>query len=91
MPRKKPPFPAERGAFGKPTTVNNVETFCHVPHIVNNGSEWFRSIGTEKSPGTTLFGVSGHVARPGLYELPLGRTVSLRARFGRPAFSPIRQ
>jgi NADH-quinone oxidoreductase subunit F len=72
MPRKKPPFPAQVGAFGRPTTVNNVETFAHVPHIVANGAEWFRGFGTEKSPGTTLFGVSGHVARPGLYELPLG-------------------
>ncbi|MCG8587758.1 MAG: NADH-quinone oxidoreductase subunit NuoF, partial [Proteobacteria bacterium] len=72
QPRKKPPFPAQHGAFGMPTTVNNVETFCHIPHIVNRGVEWFRGFGTEKSPGTTLFGVSGHVARPGLYELPLG-------------------
>jgi NADH-quinone oxidoreductase subunit F len=72
QPRKKPPFPAQHGAFGMPTTVNNVETFCHVPHIVNRGAEWFRSIGTEKSPGTTVFGASGHVMRPGLFELPLG-------------------
>jgi NADH-quinone oxidoreductase subunit F len=72
QPRKKPPFPAQYGAFGMPTTVNNVETFSHVPHIVKNGAEWFRSFGTEKSPGTTIFGVSGHVVRPGLYELPLG-------------------
>jgi NADH-quinone oxidoreductase subunit F len=72
QPRKKPPFPAQYGAFGKPTTVNNVETFCHVPHIVRNGVDWFRTFGTEKSPGTTIFGVSGHVQRPGLYELPLG-------------------
>jgi NADH-quinone oxidoreductase subunit F len=72
QPRKKPPFPAQYGAFGMPTTVNNVETFSHVPHIVANGAEWFRSVGTEKSPGTTIFGVSGHVVRPGLYELPLG-------------------
>jgi NADH-quinone oxidoreductase subunit F len=72
QPRKKPPFPAEYGAFGMPTTVNNVETFSHVPHIVERGVEWFRGFGTEKSPGTTLFGVSGHVVRPGLYELPLG-------------------
>jgi NADH-quinone oxidoreductase subunit F len=72
QPRKKPPFPAQYGAFGMPTTVNNVETFSHVPHIVRNGSDWFRGFGTEKSPGTTLFGVSGHVVRPGLYELPLG-------------------
>jgi NADH-quinone oxidoreductase subunit F len=72
QPRKKPPFPAQYGAFGMPTTVNNVETFSHVPHIVANGAEWFRGFGTEKSPGTTIFGVSGHVVRPGLYELPLG-------------------
>ena len=72
QPRKKPPFPAQYGAFGMPTTVNNVETFCHVPHIIDKGAEWFRSFGTDKSPGTTLFGVSGHVKRPGLYELPLG-------------------
>jgi len=72
QPRKKPPFPAQYGAFGMPTTVNNVETFSHVPHIVRNGAEWFRSMGTEKSPGNTIFGVSGHVVRPGLYELPLG-------------------
>jgi NADH-quinone oxidoreductase subunit F len=72
QPRKKPPFPAQYGAFGMPTTVNNVETFSHVPHIVAKGSDWFRSIGTEKSPGSTIFGVSGHVVRPGLYELPLG-------------------
>jgi NADH-quinone oxidoreductase subunit F len=72
QPRKKPPFPAQYGAFGMPTTVNNVETFCHVPHIVAKGPAWFRGFGTEKSPGTTLFGVSGHVVRPGLFELPLG-------------------
>jgi len=72
QPRKKPPFPAQYGAFGMPTTVNNVETFSHVPHIVANGAQWFRGFGTEKSPGTTIFGVSGHVVRPGLYELPLG-------------------
>jgi NADH-quinone oxidoreductase subunit F len=72
QPRKKPPFPAQYGAFGMPTTVNNVETFSHVPHILKNGAAWFRGFGTEKSPGTTIFGVSGHVARPGLYELPLG-------------------
>ncbi len=72
QPRKKPPFPAQYGAFGRPTTVNNVETFSHVPHIIKNGADWFRGFGTEKSPGTTIFGVSGHVVRPGLYELPLG-------------------
>jgi NADH-quinone oxidoreductase subunit F len=72
QPRKKPPFPAQYGAFGLPTTVNNVETFSHVPFILDRGVDWFRGFGTEKSPGTTLFGVSGHVERPGLFELPLG-------------------
>ena len=72
QPRKKPPFPAQYGAFGLPTTVNNVETFAHVPYILDQGVEWFRGFGTERSPGTTLFGVSGHVERPGLFELPLG-------------------
>jgi NADH-quinone oxidoreductase subunit F len=72
QPRKKPPFPAQFGAFGMPTTVNNVETFSHVPHVIAKGADWFRTLGTEKSPGTTIFGVSGHVRRPGLYELPLG-------------------
>ena len=72
QPRKKPPFPAQYGAFGMPTTVNNVETFSHVPHILKNGATWFKGFGTEKSPGTTIFGVSGLVQRPGLYELPLG-------------------
>jgi len=72
QPRKKPPFPAQFGAFGMPTTVNNVETFSHVPHVVRHGAEWFKGIGTAKSPGTTIFGVSGHVVRAGLYELPLG-------------------
>lgn len=72
LPRVKPPFPAAVGAFGKPTTINNVETLCAVPHIITNGGEWYRQWGTEKSPGTKLFCVSGHVRRPGNYELPLG-------------------
>jgi NADH-quinone oxidoreductase subunit F len=72
LPRVKPPFPAAVGLFGKPTTINNVETLCAVPHIVGNGGEWYRQWGTEKSPGTKLFCVSGHVVRPGNYELPLG-------------------
>jgi NADH-quinone oxidoreductase subunit F len=72
LPRVKPPFPAAVGAFGKPTTINNVETLCAVPHIVQNGGSWYRQWGTEKSPGTKLFCVSGHVQRPGNYELPLG-------------------
>lgn len=71
-PRVKPPFPAAVGAFGMPTTINNVETLCAIPHILKNGGEWYRQWGTEKSPGTKLFCVSGHVKRPGNYELPLG-------------------
>ena len=72
QPRVKPPFPAAVGAFGMPTTVNNVETLCAVPHIVKEGGAFYRQWGTEKSPGTKLFCVSGHVKRPGNYELPLG-------------------
>jgi NADH-quinone oxidoreductase subunit F len=71
-PRIKPPFPAIYGLFGCPTIVNNVETLACVPHIVLRGDEWFRSIGPEKSPGPKLFCVSGHVERPGVYELPMG-------------------
>ncbi len=72
QPRIKPPFPAAVGAFGQPTTINNVETLCAVPHIINRGADWYRSFGTEKSPGTKLFNVSGHVVRRGNFELPLG-------------------
>ncbi|RME26082.1 MAG: NADH oxidoreductase (quinone) subunit F, partial [Deltaproteobacteria bacterium] len=72
MPRLKPPFPAQVGLFGGPTVVNNVETLANVPHIINRGAEWFASLGVEKNGGTKLFGVSGHVKRPGLYELPMG-------------------
>src|SRR5690349_5896241 len=67
-PRVKPPFPATYGVFGAPTIVNNVETLACVPHIVARGAEWFKSIGPEKSPGPKLFCVSGHVAKPGVYE-----------------------
>jgi NADH-quinone oxidoreductase subunit F len=72
QPRKRPPFPAIAGLWRQPTTINNVETMSHVPHIIRNGAEWFKGIGTEKSTGTTIFGVSGHVVRPGTFELPLG-------------------
>jgi len=71
-PRIKPPYPAVEGAFGKPTVINNVETLCCVPHIINHGPEWFAAIGTAKSAGPKLYGVSGHVNKPGVYELPLG-------------------
>ena len=72
QPRIKPPFPAVVGAFGKPTTINNVETVAAVPHIVKHGGDWYRQWGTEKSPGTKLFNMSGHLVRRGNYELPLG-------------------
>jgi NADH-quinone oxidoreductase subunit F len=72
QPRKRPPFPAVSGLWRQPTTINNVETMSHVPHIVLRGADWFKGIGTEKSTGTTIFGVSGDVVRPGTFELPLG-------------------
>lgn len=71
-PRPKPPFPAQIGLFGCPTIVNNVETLACVPHIINRGSDWFSNIGTPKNTGTKIFGLSGSIKRPGLYELPLG-------------------
>lgn len=71
-PRVKPPFPAQNGLWGCPTTINNVETITNVPPIINKGWEWFSKIGEPKHPGTILFGVSGHVNKPGVYELPSG-------------------
>jgi len=71
-PRLKPPFPAVVGIYGSPTIINNVETLANVPHIINNGAEWYASIGTERNAGTRLFGVSGHVKKRGVYELPMG-------------------
>jgi NADH-quinone oxidoreductase subunit F len=71
-PKIKPPFPAVEGLFRCPTIVNNVETLSTVTHIVKNGAAWFRSMGTEKSPGPKIFSVCGHVKRPGNYEVPLG-------------------
>jgi NADH-quinone oxidoreductase subunit F len=71
-PRPKPPFPAGFGLWGSPTTVNNVETIFNAPFIVSRGPDWFRTMGTEKSPGNFLCCVSGHVDKPGVYEVPLG-------------------
>lgn len=71
-PRLKPPFPAVSGLYSCPTVVNNVETFCNVPHILQMGGENYKKIGTEKSPGTRMFAVSGHVKKPGIYEVELG-------------------
>jgi NADH-quinone oxidoreductase subunit F len=75
QPRLKPPFPATSGLYAAPTVVNNVETIASVPYIVNGGSDWFRAMGTEKSPGPKIYSISGHVERPGQYEAPLGTTL----------------
>ena len=75
LPRIKPPFPTTQGLFGKPTVINNVETFCNVPLIVEPGAAEFRKIGTERSPGPKLFCVSGQIEKPGLYEVPFGVTL----------------
>jgi len=71
-PRLKPPFPAVEGAFADPTIVNNVESISNVPHIIEKGGEWFARLGVEGDGGTRIFGVSGHVRKPGLYERPVG-------------------
>jgi NADH-quinone oxidoreductase subunit F len=73
-PRMKPPFPAQAGLWGMPTTINNVESICSAVHIIARGADWFASMGTEKSRGHKLFQVSGPFQRPGVYELPLGAT-----------------
>lgn len=74
QPRLRPPFPPSYGLYGKPTVVNNVETLANVPLILDRGAEWYRTYGTEKSPGVKIFSLSGKVNRPGNYELPLGTT-----------------
>ncbi len=73
-PRLKPPFPAQAGVYGLPTTINNVESFCSVVHIVERGGAWYASMGTDDSKGTKLYQLSGPVARPGVYEMPMGAT-----------------
>jgi NADH-quinone oxidoreductase subunit F len=75
QPRLKPPFPAVAGLYASPTVINNVETICNIPYIIDRGVAWFRQFGTEKSPGFKVFAVSGHVNRPGIYEAPLGITM----------------
>lgn len=75
MPRPRPPFPAEKGLWGKPTVINNVETFANIRHIILNGSSWFASIGTEKSKGTKIFALSGKIENTGLVEVPMGITL----------------
>lgn len=75
MPRPRPPYPAVKGLFGKPTAVNNVETLANVPAVVRNGSDWFSSIGTKTSKGTKVFALSGNVKNTGLVEIPMGTTL----------------
>ncbi len=75
QPRLRPPFPAVAGLYASPTVINNVESIASVPAIVRNGAQWFGSMGTEKSKGMTIYSLSGHVARPGQFEAPLGVTL----------------
>ena len=72
MPRAKPPFPANKGLWGKPTIINNVETFANLPPILNKGAEWYSSIGTEKSTGTKVIALTGKIRNTGLIEIPMG-------------------
>jgi NADH-quinone oxidoreductase subunit F len=75
MPRSRPPFPAVAGLYGKPTVINNVETIANIPAIIVNGADWYKQFGTPTSPGTKVYSLSGHIRRPGNYELPLGVTL----------------
>ena len=75
MPRNKPPFPADKGLWGKPTIINNVETYANIPQIILKGIEWFQSIGTEKSKGTKVFALGGKINNTGLLEIPMGTTL----------------
>ncbi len=74
-PRNKPPYPQSVGLWGKPTVVNNVETLCNVPHIVQNGASWFKGLSLTSDGGTKIYGVSGRVNHPGAWELPMGTTI----------------
>ena len=75
-PRSKPPFPAQYGLWGKPTTINNIETLANVPGVINQGADWFKAIGAPTHPGPVLYGISGHVNRPGVYEYPSGMLIT---------------
>lgn len=75
MPRPRPPYPSDSGLFGKPTIINNVETFSNVSEIINKGADWFSSVGTEKSKGTKVFALSGNIANTGLVEIPMGTSI----------------
>ena len=75
MPRVRPPFPAQKGLYGKPTNINNVETLANIRHIINRGAKWFAGIGTEKSKGTKVFALAGKVKNTGLVEVPMGTSI----------------
>lgn len=75
QPRVKPPYPANSGLWGKPTLINNVETYSNIPRIILNGAKWYASIGTEKSKGTKVFALGGNVVNVGLVEVPMGTTL----------------
>jgi len=75
VPRAKPPYATTVGLWGKPTTINNAETLCNIPHIINNGASWFKSLGRSEDGGTKIFGVSGKAKNPGAWELPMGTTI----------------
>ena len=82
VPRLRPPFPTERGLWGRPTVINNVETLCNLPDLFRFGVEWFRDLGTADAPGTKLISLSGSVPRPGLIEVPMGASVADILRIG---------
>lgn len=75
-PRVKPPFPAQKGLWGRPTTINNIETLANVPLVIKNGADWYKAIGAESHPGPVLYGISGHVNKPGVYEFPTGMSIN---------------
>lgn len=75
IPRAKPPHPQVSGLWGRPTIINNAETLCNIPHIVNNGAEWYKGLSNSGDGGTKIYGVSGKVKRPGAWELPMGTTI----------------
>jgi len=75
IPRSKPPFPSASGLFGQPTVINNVETLCWIPHIIEKGTDWFKNLSITGEGGTKIYGVSGRVKKPGLWELPMGITL----------------
>jgi len=76
FPKGKPPYPSENGLYNSPTIINNIETLCHVPHIIRNGAQWFKDLGQGEASGTKLYTLSGDILSPGVYELPMGVQLS---------------